>query len=411
MMRINQKCKLIFTILCTFGMLQAWSQGTYRYKADVAKIDSSGVYKVELKPGFLSKSISKNLYDIRIADESGKFVAYTIVSNPSDKARPVFVDFPEVKQNPNNDTVTYYIAENKDKIKVNQLWLKLKNTAVNRLADISGSDDQQHWFAIKENIQLQDAGTGNDADYEQMLSFPISDYHYFKIRIGNKSKDFVKITKSGIYLDNAAENLQYIQLPPAGLTNKTANKQMRYYIDLNGNYIINSLKIDVSSPKYYNQHITIYDIGNKGEEMLYDDSISSSATKAITFSAKTDKLRIDIANGDDNPLVIKNISAFQLQDFAVCYLEKGHNYYLLAGDTAANEVSYDLSFVHSKPMSQFPVIGHSDVYKNPAYSTSKAAVKGRFTLLLWVVIGAVLILLSLLTWKMVKEINSSQTDG
>jgi len=410
-MRINQKCKLIFTILCTFGMLQAWSQGTYRYKADVAKIDSSGVYKVELKPGFLSKSISKNLYDIRIADESGKFVAYTIVSNPSDKARPVFVDFPEVKQNPNNDTVTYYIAENKDKIKVNQLWLKLKNTAVNRLADISGSDDQQHWFAIKENIQLQDAGTGNDADYEQMLSFPISDYHYFKIRIGNKSKDFVKITKSGIYLDNAAENLQYIQLPPAGLTNKTANKQTRYYIDLNGNYIINSLKIDVSSPKYYNRHITIYDIGNKGEEMLYDDSISSSATKAITFSAKTDKLRIDIANGDDNPLVIKNISAFQLQDFAVCYLEKGHNYYLLAGDTAANEVSYDLSFVHSKPMSQFPVIGHSDVYKNPAYSTSKAAVKGRFTLLLWVVIGAVLILLSLLTWKMVKEINSSQTDG
>jgi len=392
-------------------MLQAWSQGTYRYKADVAKIDSSGVYKVELKPGFLSKSISKNLYDIRIADESGKFVAYTIVSNPSDKARPVFVDFPEVKQNPNNDTVTYYIAENKDKIKVNQLWLKLKNTAVNRLADISGSDDQQHWFAIKENIQLQDAGTGNDADYEQMLSFPISDYHYFKIRIGNKSKDFVKITKSGIYLDNAAENLQYIQLPPAGLTNKTANKQTRYYIDLNGNYIINSLKIDVSSPKYYNRHITIYDIGNKGEEMLYDDSISSSATKAITFSAKTDKLRIDIANGDDNPLVIKNISAFQLQDFAVCYLEKGHNYYLLAGDTAANEVSYDLSFVHSKPMSQFPVIGHSDVYKNPAYSTSKAAVKGRFTLLLWVVIGAVLILLSLLTWKMVKEINSSQTDG
>ena len=214
----------------------------------------------------------------------------------------------------------------------------------------------------------------------------------------------------GVYLDNVAENLQYAQLPAVKLSNKTANKQTNYYINLDDNYIINSLKVDVSSPKYYNRHIAIYDIGNKDGEMLYDDSISSSAHKAITFFAKTNKLRIDVTNGDDNPLVIKNISAFQLQNFAVCYLEKGHNYYLLTGDTAANEVSYDLSFVHSKPISQVPVIGHSDVYKNPAYPTPKAATKNRFTLLLWLVIGAVLTLLSLLTWKMVKEINSRQTN-
>jgi hypothetical protein len=408
-MIVNQKSKIVFILLWICWTLPAWSQGTYPYRADIAKIDSSGVYKVELTPGFLSKSISKNLYDIRIADESGKFVAYTIVSNPSDKAKPVFVDFPEVKQNPNSDTVTYYIAENRDKIKVSQLWLKLKNTAVNRLADISGSDDLQHWFAIKENIQLQDAGLGNDADFEQMLSFPTSDYRYFKIRIGNKHKDFIKITRSGVYLDNTAGNLQYAQLPPVKLTSKTANKQTSYYADLSGNYIVNSLKIDVSSPKYYSRRITIYDIGNKGEEMLYDDSISSSTQRAVTFSAKTTRLRIDIVNGDDNPLVVKDISAFQLQDFAVCYLEKGHNYYLLAGDTTANEVRYDLSFVHSKPMSQFPVIDHSGVFKNPAYSISKVESKSRFTLLLLVVIGAVVILLSLLTWKMVKEINSRQS--
>jgi len=367
-----------------------------------------------LKPDFLSKSASKSLYDIRVVDGNGKFVAYAIVSNPFDKVKPVFVDFPEVKQNSNNDTVTYYIAENKDKIKVNQLWFKLKNTAVNRLADISGSDDQQHWFAIKENIQLQDAGTGNDSDYEQMLSFPTSDYRYFKIRIGNKNKDFVKITRSGVYQEYIIKDLRtvyYVQLPPIKLATKPANKQTSYYMDFNGSYIINRLKIDVSSPKYYNRHITIYDVGNKGEEMLYDDTISSADTKDIVFSVKTNRLRIDIVNGDDNPLVIKTASAFQLQNFAVCYLEKGHNYYLLAGDTAANEVSYDLSFVHSKPISQFPVIRHSDVYKNPAYSTSKVAEKGRFTLLLWIAIGAVLILLSLLTWKMVKEINSHQTNG
>lgn len=410
MMRRSQKCKSIFTILYILAILPAWAQGTYPYKADISKIDSSGVYKIKLKPDFLSKSTSKSLDDIRIADENGKFIAYTIVSNPSDKTKPIFVDFPEIKQTINSDTVTYYIAEDKDKIKVNKLWLMLKNMAVNRLADLSGSDDLQHWFAIKENIQLQDAGSGNDADYELMLSFPTSDYRYFKIQIGNKNKDFVKITRSGIYLDNAVRNVPYVQLPAVKLTNKTANKQTSYYVDFDSNYIINSLKIDVSYPKYYSRHITIFDIGNKAEEILYDDSISSSVSRDVAFSAKTNKLRIDILNGDDNPLVIKSISAFQLQDFAVCYLEKSHNYYLFTGDTAANEVSYDLSFVHSKPISQFPVIVHSAVYGNPAYSTSKAESKSRFTLPLWAAIGAVLILLSLLTWKMVKEINSRQTN-
>ena len=409
---ISQKSKVAFILLWICGIVPAWSQGTYPYRADIAKIDSSGVYKVKLKPGFLSKSISKGLYDIRIADENGKFVAYTIVSNPSDRAKPVFVDFPEVKQSVNSDTVTYYIAENKDKIKVNQLWLKLKNTAVNRLADISGSDDLQHWFAIKENIQLQDAGSGNDADYEQMLSFPMSDYRYFKIRISNKNKDFVKITRSGVYQEHVIRDLgtvQYVQLPAIKLTSNTTNKRTSYYADIDGNYVIDNLKLDVSAPKYYNRRICIYDIGNKGEEMLYDDSLSSSSFQQdIYISAKTAKLRIDIMNGDDNPLVISSVSAFQLRNFAVCYLEKGHTYYLLAGDTAANEMSYDLSFVHSKPLSQFPSIGHSDVYKNPAYSTPKAASKNSFSLLVWVVIGAVLILLSLLTWKMVKEINSRQ---
>ncbi|MBV8389802.1 MAG: DUF3999 family protein [Mucilaginibacter sp.] len=402
--------RIAFTLLLASSILPAWSQGGYHYRADIQKIDSSGVYKVELKPEFLSKSTSKGLYDIRMVDERGKFVAYTIISNPTDKLKPAFIDFPEVKQNSDNDSATYYIAENKDKIKISQLWLKLKNTAVNRLTDISGSDDLQHWFAIKENIQLQDAGANENADYEQMLSFPTSDYRYLKIRISNKNKDFVKITRSGVYLDNTAGNIHYVQLPPIKLTSKTANKQTSYYADLGGKYVINSLKMDISSPQYYTRHITIYDEGNKTDEMLYDDSISSGSHKEVSFSAKTDKLRIDIANGDDNPLVIKSISVFQLQNFAVSYLEKEHTYYVLTGDTAANEVSYDLSFVHSKPLSEFPVIAHSAVYKNPAYAMPNVGKKKSFTLLLWVAIGTVLILLSLLTWKMVKEISARQTS-
>lgn len=407
-MRRNQKVNFILLGLLTFGSLPAWSQKSYKYKADIEKIDSNGVYKIALKPDFISKSNSKEFYDIRIVDERGNFVAYAVVNNPSDKLKPVFIDFPEVKQSLKSDTITYYVAENKGKLKVSQLWLKLKNTAVSRSADISGSDDLHSWFAIKENIQLQDAGSGNNPEYEQMLSFPTSDYQYFRIQISNKNKALIKITSSGLYTDDRANGLTFLPLPAVKITSQTINKQTSYFADLGGNYLVNDLKLDISSPKYYNRHISIYDVGSKGEEKLYDDTISSSAAKDISISGKTNKLRIDIPNGDDNPLTIIGISAFQLEEFAVSYLEKGHAYYLLTGDTVVNEVSYDLSFLHSKPLSQFPVIGHSAVYKNPAYTLPKPATKGNFTVLLWLAIIAVLTLLSVLTWKMVKELNPGQ---
>jgi hypothetical protein len=404
--KINVFCLILLAL--AFKSLPIYAQGTYKYRAAIQKIDSSGVYKIELQPGFLAKSRGRELYDIRIVDETGKFVAYAIVNNPLDKVKPAFIDFPEVKQDSHPDSTTVYIAENKNKYKVSQLWLKLKNTDVSRLVNISGSDDLQYWFAIKEDIQLQDAAFGSDPEYEQMLNFPTSNYRYLKIQISNKNKDLIQILKSGIYVSDEIRKSEFTPLPPTKVDSKNIDKQTSYYVNLGDNYIVNELHLDVTSPKYYNRHITVYDIGNKGEEKLYDDSISSSAMATISIYAKTNKLRIDIMNGDDSPLVIKDIVAMQQKEFAVSYLEKGHSYYLLTGDTGAKEVSYDLSFLHSLPLSKFPVISHLVLEANPVYKTLQPSVKHNFTLLLWGAIVIVLLLLSFLTWKMVAEINAKQ---
>ncbi|MGZ3753295.1 MAG: DUF3999 family protein, partial [Mucilaginibacter sp.] len=402
--KVNFGCLMLFAF--SLLALPVWAQRAYKYKADIKNVDSSGVYKIKLQPGFVAKSTSRGLYDTRVVDETGKFIAYAIVTNPLDKVQPVFIIFPEVKQGAHSDTATIYIAENKNKDNVNELWLKLKNTAVSRLTNLSGSDDLQHWFAIKEDIRLQDADSGNDTEYEQMLSFPASNYRYFRIQISNKNKDLIKITRCGIYVSDDRTQALFTTLPAVTLSTKNGNKQTSYFVDLDDNYVVDGLKLNISSPKYYDRQISVYNIGNKTEVRLCDTSITSSAQGYISISAKTNKLRIDITNGDDNPLVVKDIEAIALQQYAVSYLEKEHRYYLLTGDTSMNEVSYDLSFLHSKPLLQFPVISHSAVYKNPAYLISKPGARHDFTLLIWIAIVSVLILLSLLTWRMVKEINS-----
>jgi hypothetical protein len=44
-----------------------------------------------------------------------------------------------------------------------------------------GSDDLQQWFAIQEDIPLQEAVQNSEGTYMQLLSFPASSYRYLKI--------------------------------------------------------------------------------------------------------------------------------------------------------------------------------------------------------------------------------------
>jgi len=414
-MRINRKNRLIigsliaaFVLLCSSVCAQS---NQFRYKADIAKVDSDGVYKIELQPTFIAKTVGSDLNDIRVIDETGRFIPYAIITNPLEKSKPYFVEFPEVKPAVGTDTMTVYIADAGANSSTAELWLKLKNTAVNRMANLAGSDDLKHWFAIEEGVELQSAGAGNGSEYEQQLTFPRSSYRYFRVEIPNKGKDPLRILRAGVYTGDRISQVMFSYLPSVKLSVKNRNGLTSYFADFGGNYQVEELQLAIASPKYYNRHILVYNIGHRAEEKLYDDSISSANPKPIDISARTSKLRIDVVNGDDNPLVIRGIMAMQQKRFVVSYLEKGHQYHLLTGDSTAREVSYDLTFLHSKPSSQFSTISYAPVYNNPAYLVAKTPVHHNFTLLLWSAIVVVLLILSLLTWRMVKELNAKNTGN
>lgn len=402
------KLRTLLAAVClalSFSILHA-QESKFRYRADIPKVDSNGVYKLLLQPGFTAKCTDKGLYDIRLADEGGKFIAYTIVNTPMDRSSSIFIPFPEVKQDHKTDTVTTYIVDARAKNEISELWLKLKSNEVTRMASLSGSDDLQRWFAIKEGIELDGDQSGSNTEYEQQLIFPASKYRYYRVRISNKASDPLQITGAGIYIASS-QMAQVVSV--TGILKpevKQGNRKTSYFINLGDDFQVDALVLHMSSPKYYTRLVTIYDVGHKRGEQLHTDSISSGRQNSLSFSAKTNRIRIDVANGDDTPLVITGVDVLQQAKFAIAYLEKGHQYHLLAGDSTANEVSYDLTFLHSKPMSKIHSLGHSPVYKNPAYITRVFNVKRDYTQLIWTSIAVVLVLLSLLTWRMVKELGT-----
>jgi len=405
MTRVSRKVRFIGLLLIALAIkpLSGWSQGSYKYKANLPEIDSSGIYRINLTPAVVAKCNEK-LSDIRLLDRNGKFSAYALSKNLFIDNPDQFIEFPGAI--PNNNADSIYIAENKNGISTNNLSLKLKNTDVDRSVNVSGSQDLKKWYAIKEDIPLKKAGPGNEPEYEQTLYFPTSNYQYFKIQVNGKNKTPVKIIRAGVYLDQLSKE-EFDALPAVKFNVRDTDKVSHVYIHFDEPYLINQLRMVVSAPNYYERHISIYDVENKID--LVGDATISSRGESIYLSAKTKELRIDISNGDDVPLAIKRIDAFQQSQYLLSYLESGHSYSILSGDSSANAPVYDLSFLKYKPNNRLPVVNHSVVYKNPVYAIAKPHVKNNFTLFLWAVIITVLILLSLLTWKMVKEINSRQT--
>ena len=403
----RQKIKIIGLIFIGFIIRNSpiYAQGNlFKYKADVQKIDTSGIYKIELSSDLCAKSVA-SLHDLRLFDSHEKEIAYALSSDLSIDVPSGFIAFPEIKSSANTDTVTVYISENKNKLNINRLWVKLRNTDANRTIDISGSDNLQTWFAIKENIQMAVADDVNIPDYEQSLTFPTSNYRYFKIKVNGKNKNPIDILQSGIYVVNSYKP-EFSVLPTVQFNAKDTNKKTSVFIHLNQPYQINKLHLDISAPKFYNRRVVVYDVGNKQGSEICDTVLSSSGSQDILLSAKSTEIRIDIFNNDDNPLTITHIQAYQLKQYIITYLQGSYSYYILTGDSSAKPANYDLSFLRGLKYSLLPVINHSSVYINTAYKAHTTLAAKNYTFWLWLAIALVLLLLIFFTWRMMREVNT-----
>jgi hypothetical protein len=404
-MRRSQKIKAGLLLAGLFCVLfSASAQNTFKYAAAISKIDSAGFYKISLQPAFIAKS-NTALSDIRLIDQKGHFVPYITADNLPQPANEKFVVFPRVTATSKTDTGTSYIIENIENLPVNMLWVKLRNTAVKRTVNISGSDDLKRWFAIEEEVPLQQAGLNSDGAYLQSLSFPASDYRYLKLLVNDKNKTPLKFLEAGIYTEQSVAK-SYFPIPPFKVIRKDSDKVTYFDIKLNDNYLVNKIDLDITAPKYYKRDISIYQINKQHRSLVSNAGLFSGKSNSLLFAAKGSELELQIDNGDNLPLTIKNLNVFQADQFIVSYLDAGQSYQLLTGDTKAEAPDYDLKFFTDSIHQRIPEINHATVVKNTAYQIHTTIIKKDNNLIIWVSIIAALLLLSLLTWKMVTEVNN-----
>ena len=414
-MRSRKKIKSIgLALYFILGSLSLSAQQTFKYQAELQKVDSDGFYRISLDPGLIARS-KADLSDIRILDDRKHFMPYIFGSQFIFKSKADFIAFPQLKIGQGTDSVTTFIAENTRNIAISQLYVQLRNTAVQRTVNLTGSDDLEHWYAIKENISLTDAETAQHGQgtFMQSLNFPSSTYRYLKIQVFNKSKEPVAILQAGIYQEQFVSPV-YIKIPDAIVKQKDSGNVSYVFIKLNDRYQINKLHLTVSGQKFYKRNINIYAVTGKAKKLISGAVINSSELADLYLSVKTDKILLEITNGDNPPLAIDKVDGYQLDQSLISYLEKGRQYYLLSGDEKAITPDYDLKFFGDSVGHHLTVVNHAAVRKNDLYKMKGEPAKIKRSKwnewILGVSVAIAIALLILLTSRMVREVNKRKEE-
>jgi len=410
MQQPNKIKQLSLTLLFAINVTCLFAQQTFKYRAVIQKVDTSGFYTMPLTPDILAKC-QTGLADIRLFDQNGKFVPYIFGDQLPVKDQSNFIVFPQINTTPSTDTVTTFIIQNKAQFTISGLYIKLRNTAVHRTVNLSGSDDLQKWYAIEENLVLAESGSTNNNHgiYEQALNFPASTYRYFKIQVNNQHKDAVAILQAGIYKRQFVD-ARYSQIPTPVFIQKDSAKISRIIIRFNEPYPVNKIQLDIVSQKFYKRRVDIYIKTGEQFELLENTEISSSTTVVnLPFSVKTKVIKLDVFNEDNLPLFIKAVHAYGLAQRLIGYLEKGQQYQLLFGDLTASAPNYDLKFFADSLQRNLSQEKTGVIENNPLYQPKQT--KKDYHLpawAIWIAIMAVILVLVLLTLKMIQEVNKRQ---
>jgi hypothetical protein len=210
----------------------------------------------------------------------------------------------------------------------------------------------------------------------------------------------------------------WLALPRAILAQKDSSNK-HSYIDLRFSeaFTIDRLAFEIRDPVFYKRDATVLAEGTNGTEWTSLTSVILAPNNIMLSipTVKTRRLRIDIANGDNAPLVVTEISSFQKARYLIAYLKAGGSYEVLTGNALATPPEYDLKYftdsLRSTPSVLVPgPIRQTSVSNIQPVAPIEKKPGGERSggLLLWSILLAILILLVYFSVQMTKAIKKKE---
>jgi hypothetical protein len=139
---------------------------------------------------------------------------------------------------------------------------------------------------------------------------------------------------------------KYAVISDAVMQKDSSNRHSYLTVDYREAYQIDWVAFAIRSPIYYRRSLRIAAAGADTDEwtIVADIVLEPNHHFFKIPNVKTRRLRFDITNEDNAPLVVSELACYQSERSLLTYLQAGYGYEVLAGNTRAKAPVYDLKY-------------------------------------------------------------------
>lgn len=403
--------RLVF-IVCLMLSNSVFAQLKYRGSASIPPVQTTGFYRIVLSPS-ISHHLNEDYGNLRILNNKNQEVPYLLnVEQPVQFSR-VFKEYHILEKKQEKNCCTSLLLHNPNDNPINNIILSIKNAEVAKQATLLGSDNNEDWFALKENFWINSIESQNQTSEVKIVDFPLSNYKYYLLQLNDSASAPINILKAGYFEATYGEG-EYteIGIQKAKFVDSAEVKKTFIHIAFDTLQLIDRLEISMTGAPYFLRYATLSikntRLNKKGKPEFYVEQLAvfevSSKQKTILElpPVRTEDLIIAIENHDNPPLSIKEIKAFQLNRYVTAWLETGNQYTLSFGSSEINKPNYDLVFFKDSIPATTQTLVHG------SFELTKTQPTESFTLftnkqILWVAIVIIILVLGIMSYRMIQD--------
>ena len=410
--------KLISTLSISIFAFSSFAQiENYSFKRQLNKVDKENYYTLLLSPEVVAKSKS-DLSDIRIYDilENDTSEIPYLMNWMGSNTKEMSIPFELINDSYNEKCCSYVTLKFPKKQAINQIKLNVSDSNFDKSLKIEGSNDNKEWYTIKEHLRIVRFRNALEDYSYTTINFNNSEYTYFRIKFDDDGSPKINVSAAFAFENKLVEG-KYNDLKILGKkqTENKKEKTSEIIVDFPYSYLVNYITIKSNSKSDFYRNINIY--GSTGtiktgkgdiENWYMINTSVFSSVESYTIScnnSKTKKLKIEIINYDNEPVLLDEIYAFAEQCQLVANLPKSESIYLTYGKENDNAPNYDLIHFKDKIPNELASVNYGEEQVKIT-SITKQAPLIKIKVWLWVVMGVVLIVIGYSAFNMLKKEQS-----
>ncbi|WP_192823098.1 DUF3999 family protein [Rufibacter sp. LB8] len=413
---MKNKLLLFLGLLLVAATVQAQDFG---WQAQLAPVAQPGYHRILLSPEVTGR-LQATLADVRLLDAKGQTVPYLQRAEQPVNYKTLFKPYQMLRYTRQPGGTSELIIHNPEQRAINNISLLIGNAEARKMVSLSGSDDQQNWFVLKEQDVLYAIQNTQRTAEVKLLDFPLSNYRYFRLQLNDSSSAPLNILKAGYY-DTYSEVGKYTRIPVQSFTRTDSAKTTHLTLAFAQPVYPEQLVFYVSAPHLYHRTGKIV-LGQKKvyvrkkrkrrrrshlEEISTPLLLSSNAPGTINLlRTQVTKLQIQIDNADNPPLRLDSVHILQLNRYLVAELSPNQTYTLKFGDKDADAPDFDLTYFQDSIPANIPVVG---IQKVTALRAPKEKANGTGSkLLIWAALAVLAVGLGFMTFRLLRDMDKKK---